>query len=39
MVVEGSRQETLDPGFVLGVSVILRTGASWRIRSRVTQFH
>ncbi|VDP25330.1 unnamed protein product [Schistosoma mattheei] len=46
MVVGGSRQEALDPGFVLlgtrqqGVPVILKgTGAPWRIRSRVTQLH
>ncbi|VDP80664.1 unnamed protein product [Schistosoma curassoni] len=46
MVVGGSRQEILDPGFVLlgtlqqGVPVIFEdTGAPWPIRSIVTQLH
>ncbi|VDP05023.1 unnamed protein product [Schistosoma margrebowiei] len=46
MVVGGSQQETLDPGFRATWHSSVRctcnlegTGAPWRIRSRVTQLH
>ncbi|VDP49656.1 unnamed protein product [Schistosoma margrebowiei] len=40
MVVGGSQQETLDPGFVLlGTRYPEGTSAPWRIRSRVAQLH
>ncbi|VDO50974.1 unnamed protein product [Schistosoma margrebowiei] len=39
MVVGRSRQETLDPGFVLFGTRQQGTAALWRIRSRVTQLH